>query len=230
MVKSRSHAMRLIHDGMIEIDGKVVKKPAKLVQPHAEVRILREYRYVGRGGDKLEAALEYFALNVRDKRCLDVGASTGGFTDCLLQYGASGVLAVDVGHDQLDARLAEDSRVRSMEGINARNLQADAFGERFEVMVADVSFISLTLVLPGMLGQAEKGCDLIALIKPQFELGSDALNRKGVVRSDALSHQAVDKVTAWVKETPGWKTQGVMDSPIRGGDGNREYLIYAKKD
>ena len=230
LVKSRSQALRLIREGAVVVNGQQVEKPAKLIASDAEVHLTREDRYVSRAGEKLAAALDHFGVQAQGRRCLDVGASTGGFTDCLLQHGAASVLAIDVGHDQMDPQLVADERVRCLEGINARTLEPDAFGERFDLMVVDVSFISLTLVLPGMVGQAVTGCDLIALIKPQFELGSDALNRKGVVRAEADTQHAVDKVTAWFRTAPGWKTQSVMDSPIRGGDGNREYLIYAKRD
>ncbi|MEM1156735.1 MAG: TlyA family RNA methyltransferase [Verrucomicrobiota bacterium] len=230
MAKSRTHAMRLIRDGVVEVNGRVVEKPSKQVELEAVVRVTRKDRYVGRGGKKLEAALRQYEVVVRDKCCLDVGASTGGFTDCLLQHGATDVLAIDVGHNQMSADLASDKRVRYIEGINARALQPSAFGQWFDIIVADVSFISLTLVLPGITAQAQEGCDLIALIKPQFELRSAALNRKGVVRSHELRLQAVDKVIAWFTSAQGWKTQGVMDSPIPGGNGNQEYLIYAKKN
>jgi len=230
MVKSRSQALRLIREGAVQVNGQQVEKPAKLISVDAEVCLTRQDPYVSRAGQKLEAALDHFGVQVQGKRCLDVGASTGGFTDCLLQADAAGVLAIDVGHGQMDSSLLADKRVRCLEGINARNLEPDTFGERFDLIVVDVSFISLTLVLPSLGGQAAVGCDLIALIKPQFELGSEALNRQGVVRSETETQRAVTKVTTWFRTAPEWKTQSVMDSPIRGGDGNREYLIYAKKD
>lgn len=230
LVKSRSQATRLIRAGFVMVDGQVVNKPSRTVTPEVEIQITRDDRYVGRGGEKLEAALEYFKISVEGRKCLDVGASTGGFTDCLLQHGAAEVLAIDVGHDQLDAGLRQDSRVKNIEGINARYLDPKAFGEAFEIIVADVSFISLILVLPGMVGQAAKDAELIALIKPQFELGSKALNRKGVVRKDELRKQAVKKVVTWFQNTDEWSMVGVTDSPITGGDGNREYLIYAKRN
>ncbi len=228
-VTSRSRATRLIREGQIKVNGKVVIKPAQLVLADAQIDLISEDRYVGRGGEKLAGALSHFNVRVAGKHCLDVGASTGGFTDCLLQHGASQVLALDVGHGQMDPSLLSDPRVRNLEGVNARYLEPRAFGEVFELLVADVSFISLTLVLPGMTAQAAPNSELIALIKPQFELGSDALNKKGVVRTDTLRQQAVQKVVSWFQSAESWKVAGVMDSPITGGDGNQEYLIYAKR-
>jgi 23S rRNA (cytidine1920-2'-O)/16S rRNA (cytidine1409-2'-O)-methyltransferase len=230
LVKSRSQATRLIRAGAVKVDGKHIDKPARMVTAKNLVELVRKERYVGRGGEKLEFALGNFNVQALGKNCLDVGASTGGFTDCLLQHGAAGVLAIDVGHDQMDAGLRQDPRVRCLEGINARQLESQAFGVEFDLMVCDVSFISLTLVLPGILGQAAEQAELIALIKPQFELASQALNRKGVVRSDSLRGQAVDKVVSWFRNIVDWKVCAVELSPVVGGDGNREYLLYAKRN
>lgn len=230
LVKSRSQALRLIREHCVTVDNVVVDKPSKQVHCKSQIEIDQVDRFVGRGGEKLAAALDEFRIDVTGKRCLDVGASTGGFTDCLLQNGASSVLAIDVGHGQLDRSLREDPRVRSLEKINARYLEPVFFGHRFEVIVTDVSFISLTLVLPGIVAQAAVGCDLIALIKPQFELSSDALDQRGIVRDAEMRKDAVEKVKNWFDMAVGWTVQGIIDSPIEGGDGNREFLIYAKQN
>jgi 23S rRNA (cytidine1920-2'-O)/16S rRNA (cytidine1409-2'-O)-methyltransferase len=181
-------------------------------------------RYVGRGGLKMEAALEAFGINPRDFLCLDVGASTGGFTDCLLQHGARRVVAVDVGHNQLDWRIRNDERVEVYEGVNARHLEPEAYGVLFDLIVMDVSFISATKVLPALVGQLKaEGGRLIVLIKPQFEVGRGEVGKGGIVTDAAAHARVVEEVNRAALDL-GLETRGVLDSPIRGADGNREFL------
>lgn len=231
LVSSRNRAARLIRAGAVTVSGVTVCKPSYLVGPREQVECHQTEPFVSRGGEKLAAALDHFSIDPVGSTCLDVGASTGGFTDCLLQRGAVSVCAVDVGHGQLDPKIAGDSRVRSLEGINARYLQPGELGAGFDLIVIDVSFISLTLVLAAVLSQAGPGTTrLIALIKPQFELDSEALNRKGIVKEARQRKRAVVRVVDSFVEFGPWSVKGHLESPIIGGDGNHEYLIYARKD
>ena len=184
-------------------------------------------RYVGRGGLKLEGALAHFSLDPGGLTCLDVWASTGGFTDCLLQHGAAKVYALDVGHGQLDWKIRSDPRVVVMEHCNARHLQAGDLPEKVQLAVADVSFISLTLVLPPVAALLTDGGMIVALIKPQFELSRAEVGRGGVVRDDAARQRAVDKIRDFALRL-GWNWGGVVDSPVAGADGNRELLCLLK--
>ena len=230
MTRSRKRATEAIRRGEISVNGRVIQKPAYLVDEADKVTGHIFEAYVSRAGEKLEAALEHFSVRVEQKRCLDVGASTGGFTDCLLQRKAQAIVAIDVGRGQINPAIAADERVTNYEGMNARHLRPGQLGAPFEIIVMDVSFISLTLVLPAVLEQASAGAELIALIKPQFELNSEALNAKGIVKSERLRSRAIDRLEAWFEERDDWQWRGVMESPITGGDGNQEYLLYATKN
>ena len=227
---SRTKAASLLTAGSVRIDGSVIRKPAFDVDPDVphEVEIAEDCPYVGRGGLKLEAALDRFGLDVRGMRALDVGASTGGFTSCLLKRGAAQVCAVDCGTGQLHPSLREDPRVRSLENCNARYLTGDMVGFVPDLIVMDVSFISQTLILPALFPILKQGGALVTLVKPQFECGRGALNRKGLVRDPKDRASAVAKVTECCRSL-GFRVTSTMESPISGGDGNLEYLLYAVK-
>lgn len=236
LAKSRSRAAQLITGGFVAVNGKVVAKSSYDVTETDEVRLLgEEHRYVGRGGMKLEGALDRFHLDVRGLICADIGASTGGFTDCLLQRGAAHVYAVDSGHGQLDPKLANDSRVTNIEGCNARYLTVEQLsitgpcGERCQCAVSDLSFISQTLVLPAVSGILVDDAIYIALIKPQFECGREAVGRGGLVK-DKRQHIAAIKRVMESAVLSGLAPCGIMKSPITGGDGNTEFLMYAVKN
>lgn len=228
MVDSRSRAIDLIRQGVVRVNGQEIEKPAFQVSPDDVIELVAGPKYVSRSGGKLEAALDHFQVTVSGWDCLDVGASTGGFTDCLLKCGARSVLAMDVGHGQIHPSLRSDPRVRVVEGLNARTLKPQHWENAFDLVVIDVSFISLTLVLPAVLTQAEKpGSQLIALIKPQFESRPEDLNRKGIVKSEGIRHKALEKITNWLGKTTHWQTKGIIDSPLPGSDGNIEFLLHA---
>jgi 23S rRNA (cytidine1920-2'-O)/16S rRNA (cytidine1409-2'-O)-methyltransferase len=220
---SREKAQRVIMAGGIFSGGTRLEKPSQTFSDDTPLEVRAADRYVGRGGHKLEAALQKFAIDPSGWVCLDVGASTGGFTDCLLQHGAAKVYALDVGHGQLDWKIRNDPRVVVMEHCNARHLQPGDLPEKVRLAVADVSFISLTLVLPPVADVLTDGGMMVALIKPQFELSRAEVGRGGVVRDDALRHKAVEKIRAFASGL-GWTWRGVTDSPIAGADGNREFL------
>jgi len=227
LADSRTKAQALIMAGAVLVSEQRAEKPSDLVEPGVPIRIKGAddpaARYVGRGGLKLEAALREFAIDVRDQLCLDVGASTGGFTDCLLQHGARRVLAIDVGHNQLDWRLRNDPRVEVREGVNARHLQKQDFAERFDVVVMDVAFISATKVLPAIVPLLNTGGRLIVLIKPQFEVGRGEVGKGGIVR-EPEKHQRVIAEVNQAAEDLGLKVRGLIESPISGADGNIEFL------
>ncbi len=221
---SREKAQRLIMAGGIFSGGTRLDKASQTLPDDTPLEVRAAERYVGRGGLKLEGALAHFALDPAGLTCLDVGASTGGFTDCLLQHGAAKVYALDVGHGQLDWKIRSDPRVVVMEHCNARHLQAGDLPEKVQLAVADVSFISLTLVLPPMAGLLTDGGMIVALIKPQFELSRAEVGRGGVVRDDGARQRAVDKIRDFATRL-GWSWGGVVDSPVAGADGNRELLV-----
>ncbi len=226
--ESRTRASRLISEGKVLFDGRLVSKPSEEIYGEEHrVEITECDRYVSRGGLKLEAAIKEFGIDVSGKRCIDVGASTGGFTDCLLQNGAEHVLAVDSGRGQLHAKIANDPRVTSLEGYNAREMSCDRLGV-FDIAVMDVSFISQTLIHRALSNVLSDGADFISLIKPQFEAGKQALNKKGIVKDSKDREAAVLRVceSAYIC---GFELCGLTSSPIEGGDGNREYLAYFKK-
>lgn len=214
----------MIDEGIVELDGKLVTKPSVEASEESSVRIIGEtLRYVSRGGLKLERALDVFSVNVSGLDCIDIGASTGGFTDCLLQRGAAHVRCVDVGRSQLDRSLLADERVRSFEGVNARYLSPEDIGGRCELAVCDVSFISLTLILPAAAGLLCEGGRFIALIKPQFEAGRANIGKNGIVKDRNVHAEVISRVLDFA-ETVGLYCFGLTSSPICGGDGNREYL------
>jgi 23S rRNA (cytidine1920-2'-O)/16S rRNA (cytidine1409-2'-O)-methyltransferase len=229
LAETRSRAADLIRRGCVTVEGKAELKPGAQVSAGDELAVSSEASsYVSRGALKLEAALGAFGFDPEGRVALDIGASTGGFTEVLLARGVAKVYAVDVGSGQLHAKLRTDPRVISLEGIDARNLDRSAIAEEVSAIVADVSFISLTLALPQALGLAAPGAWLVALVKPQFEAGRASVGKGGIVRSEAARQQAVEKVRAWL-QAAGWEIAGAIDSPIRGGSGNQEYLIGARR-
>ena len=225
---SRQRAQRAILAGDILVSERVFDKPGSLVRSDAPIRVVATERYVSRGGYKLEAALDRFGIDPTGRRCLDIGASTGGFTDCLLQRGASEVTAVDVGHNQLAWKIRSDSRVKVFEGINARFLSAERFGANFSLAVADVSFISLTLVLGPMFECLDETGEIVVLIKPQFELDAKRVDKGGVVRSAINRAAAVERIQNFVTGQLGRQWLGVIESPILGTKGNQEFLAWLR--
>jgi 23S rRNA (cytidine1920-2'-O)/16S rRNA (cytidine1409-2'-O)-methyltransferase len=223
---SRSRARDQVLRGCVLINGLPARKASQNVSDADLIAMGDDgAHYVSRAALKLVHALDAFGLSPKDKSCLDVGASTGGFTQVLLERGAAHVTALDVGHGQLHPVLAGNGRVTVLEGVNAREYTPDA---ATNLIVCDVSFISLKTALPLILDTVQAGCQLIALIKPQFEVGRDLLPRDGIVKDDAL-HAAVSQETSRFLDSWGWRVQGILDSPITGGDGNREFLIAATK-
>ncbi len=223
LIESREKAQRAIMAALVLVNGQPATKAGMSVAADAEITLAGREKYVGRGGLKLEGALDSFGIDPTGRVCIDVGSSTGGFTDCLLQRGAAKVYAVDVGHGQLDWRLRQDGRVEVREGVNARYLHPGEFVPRPTLAVADLSFISLTLVLPAVFELVEPGSDMVVLIKPQFELGREDVGRGGIVRDDEARLRAVTKVRAFV-ESSGREWLGFRESPITGRDGNVEFL------
>ena len=216
--------------GAVLVNEQLIHKPSELFSHHANIRIKESaiQRYVSRGGIKLEAALREFHVNVSGLVCLDVGASTGGFTDCLLQHGAKRVVALDVGHNQLDWKIRNDSRVEVREAVNARHLRADAFDEKFDLITIDVSFISLTKILPAVVPLLINRGHIVALIKPQFEVGKGEVGKGGIVK-DPLQHQRVIGEVNTFAESLGLKVAGIIESPIQGADGNVEFLALYER-
>lgn len=231
LVATRSRARDLVRRGLVRVGSAVADKPAQTVRGSDEI-VLADGAgaHVSRGAEKLIAALDAFDLDPSGRIALDVGASTGGFTEILLARGAARVYAVDVGRGQLHGSFADDDRVVSLEGTDSRTLDSILIPEPVGAIAADVSFISLTLALPAALARAAPGCWLAALIKPQFEAGRDAVGKGGIVRDAAKRDAAVAKVRDWLAAQPGWRVLGVIGSPIAGGSGNREYLIGAIHD
>ncbi len=222
--ESRERAQRALMAGRVFVAGQRLEKPGTRVPVDSEVEVRGGEKYVSRGGLKLEAALDAFGVDPTGKVCLDVGASTGGFTDCLLQRGAVRVHALDVGHGQLHWRIRSDERVREREKINCRNLGFDDIGERVAIAVADVSFISLTLIVPPAFELIEPDGVMVVLVKPQFELSRDQVGRGGIVTDPVVRYSAVEKIERFVEETMGRTWAGVIESPITGTNGNVEYL------
>jgi len=226
---TRSRARDLIKRGLVKVDGVVVVKPAQLILETASLDVTGDAnRYVSRGAEKLIKALDVFGFDTDGRISLDVGASTGGFTQVLLERGASHVWCVDVGQGQLSADIKDNPRVSNLEGTDARGLSPEVIVEPVLAIVADVSFISLSKALPAALKLAAQGCWLIALIKPQFEAGPVAVGKGGVVRGEAARARTVECVRDWIEVQPGWAVSGVTQSPIEGGDGNIEFLIGAE--
>jgi len=221
---SREAAVRMILAGEVTVNGVMVDKPAKAVSVDAHIEIVQHAsRFVSRGGEKLEAALAVCSIDPRDAVCLDVGCSTGGFTDCLLQHGAARVYAVDVGYGQFDWRLRQDPRVVLIERTNVRYLEPSVIPERIGLTVIDVSFISLTKVFPPVLRFSTLGARVIALIKPQFEVGKGQVGRGGVVRDEAQRQEVLQRILRFAEEL-GMRVVKSINSPIKGKKGNQEYL------
>ncbi len=227
--ESREKAQRLILAGRVRVDGQPAGKPGQPVRADAATEIMEPERFVSRGGEKLEAAFGKFPLNVAGKTGADLGASTGGFTDCLLQHGAARVYAVDVGRAQLHPRIAQDPRVIVKDGINARALEPADFPQPLDFVTADVSFISLTKILRVAAAVLKPGGDLVTLIKPQFEAGREAVGRGGVVRDPAVHQAVIERVRRYGTEEAGLEWRGICPSPLRGPAGNVEFLAWWRK-
>jgi 23S rRNA (cytidine1920-2'-O)/16S rRNA (cytidine1409-2'-O)-methyltransferase len=233
LAPSRERAQALILAGRVLIADQKIEKAGALVNSAAVVRLLGEdLRYVSRGGLKLEHALEHWKIDVRGKTCVDVGASTGGFTDCLLQHGAGRVIAIDTGYGQMHARLRADARVRLLERTNARYLKPEDLGKAADLVAMDVSFISATLVLPAVVHaiRANSGArplQAVVLVKPQFEAGREQVGKGGIVREPAAQQAAVERVRG-AMQMLGFGRLEVIESPILGGEGNREFLLYGR--
>jgi 23S rRNA (cytidine1920-2'-O)/16S rRNA (cytidine1409-2'-O)-methyltransferase len=239
LVASRERGQAMILAGKVLVNQQKIEKAGTAVEPDANIRLLADdLKYVSRGGLKLEFALKHWKVTVARRICLDVGTSTGGFTDCLLQHGAARVIAVDTGYGQIDMKLRQDPRVRLLEKTNARYLKPEDLGENFDLIVMDVSFISATLVLPPVLKAAlppeahpsrKPGPtpELIVLVKPQFEVGREHVGKGGIVRDEAAQLSAVKRVRCTVSDQ-GAHEIDVIDSPILGAEGNREFLLHAR--
>ncbi|MGI9609120.1 MAG: TlyA family RNA methyltransferase, partial [Acidimicrobiia bacterium] len=228
LVASRSQAQQAIADGRIELEGIVAQKSSTMVTGEASIRVIGEPdKYVSRGGLKLEAALTSFPIEVAGAKTLDVGASTGGFTDCLLQHGALSVTAVDVGYGQLDWKLRNDERVEVYERLNFRHADPAQLGAPFGVVVADLSFISLRTVAAALRNMGDDNTHYVLLVKPQFEVGKEQVGKGGIVRDPALHGSALSAVAAGLDEH-GIGAAGAVPSPITGAKGNREFLLWAK--
>jgi 23S rRNA (cytidine1920-2'-O)/16S rRNA (cytidine1409-2'-O)-methyltransferase len=223
---SREQAKRLVLAGEVRSGDRVVDKPSAKLPEDAPLELKEKPRYVGRGGLKLEAALDDFHIDPAGWICIDVGASTGGFTDCLLQRGAARVHAVDVGTNQLVWKLRNDPRVVVKEQFNARHMVPEDIGEKVRLAVMDLSFISLTKVLPAVFGVLEADGSVVCLIKPQFELQREDISKGGIVRDPALHQRAIEKIRDFVTGEHGMEWRGVIPSPITGTDGNQEFLAW----
>jgi 23S rRNA (cytidine1920-2'-O)/16S rRNA (cytidine1409-2'-O)-methyltransferase len=231
LVESRTRAQALILAGKVFSGERRIAKAGESLAPGAALEVRgQDHPWVSRGGLKLEHALNQFGLSPQGRVCLDVGASTGGFTDVLLAHGAAKVHAVDVGHGQLAWKLRTDARVVVHEKTNARYLSRDIVAEPIEALVCDASFIGLATLLPAPLALCTHGAWAVALIKPQFEAGPAEVGRKGVVRDPVVRATVCDRVRSWWSALPGWRVLGVAESPITGPEGNREFLIAAAKD
>ena len=225
--ESRARAQSAISAGLVLVDGVAIQKSSSTISPNAEIIATAEHPWVSRGGVKLAAGLDEFGIDPRDQFCLDIGASTGGFTDVLLNRQARHVVAVDVGHDQFHKGLSGNRRVTLFEGTDARTLKPSDFTELPSLIVVDVSFISLSIVLPPVLALGLSKAKLVALIKPQFEVGR-AFLKKGIVKDEFARNESVARIESQLT-TLGWHVIGLMPSPIAGGDGNIEFLIAAEK-
>jgi len=231
LAETRAAAQRLVMAGLVFSNDRRLDKPGVSLAADAPVEVRGQpHPYVSRGGLKLEKGLDHFAIPVEGRTALDVGSSTGGFTDCLLQRGAAKVYAVDVGTNQLAWKLRSDPRVVSMEQTNIRDVTRAEIPEPMDLIVCDASFIGLRTALPNALMLAGPGAHLVALIKPQFEVGKGRVGKGGIVREPELHQEVVDTITRWLAEQPGWSVLGVTGSPITGADGNKEFLIAGRFD
>jgi 23S rRNA (cytidine1920-2'-O)/16S rRNA (cytidine1409-2'-O)-methyltransferase len=229
LATSRTDAQELIDLGRVTVGGGPALKAARMVDPGEPLEVTRPAtRFVSRGGEKLDAALEAFALDVSGLRVLDAGASTGGFTDCVLQRGATSVVAVDVGHGQLHERIRADKRVMSHERCNVRTVDLGTLGAPFDLVVGDLSFISLRLVLAQLVGACQPGGDLVLLVKPQFEAGRAEVSKGRGIVTDPVVHERVKLEIAEALVVAGAPPFGWIDSPLLGADGNREFLVHAR--
>ena len=230
LAESREKAKRLILSGQVLVDGQPAPKPGHTLAPDKEITLKESERFVSRGGDKLEGAMETFPIELTGKVCLDIGSSTGGFTDCMLQHGALKVYAVDVGKGQLHWKLREDPRVTVMEGVNARYLTPSDLPEPADFASIDTSFISLTNILPAVKELLKPGGEIVSLIKPQFEAGKEDVNKgRGVITNPAIHAAVVSKVRKFGTEELGLEWLGLSTSPLKGPKGNVEFLAYWKK-
>lgn len=229
LAESREKAQRLIRAGQVRVNGQTATKPGQPCPMVAEVTLEALPRFVGRGGEKLAAAFAAFPLHVAGAVCVDVGASTGGFTDCLLQHGARRVYAVDVGKGQLHWNLRRDPRVTVFEGVNARHLNVSDFDETPVFASIDVSFISLTKILPAVTTILAAGGEVVTLIKPQFEAGREQVGKGGVVRDPSVHAQVVERVRQFGESMLGWQWLGYLASPLKGPAGNVEFLAHWRK-
>lgn len=227
LAESRERAQALILAGYVLVNGQKATKPGHGVAGDAAIEVTERMPYVSRGGYKLAGALDHWGIGVAGKMCLDVGASTGGFTDCLLQRGAARVWAIDVGHGQLDWKIRNDPRVVVREGLNARALPPAEFPEKFDLAVCDASFISTTMLIPAMVPLLKTGGEMILLVKPQFEVERGQVGKGGIVREPEL-HQAACGRVRGAAEAQGFATD-IIESPILGAEGNREFLLYARR-
>lgn len=231
LAASRARARDAIRRGHVKVDGLTVTKPSLNVPPESVITLDDPAAdYVSRAGLKLEFALDTFAIAVAGRTAVDLGASTGGFTEALLRRGAAHVVAIDVGHGQLHPRIRADERVTVIEGLNARDLEREDIGGRhFDLLVADVSFITLRLALPPALELAEPGTNAVFLVKPQFEAGREAIAKNGLLRDPDSAPAVAEAVRAWLDEQPDWRAVDLIPSPIAGGDGNHEFLLAGVK-
>jgi 23S rRNA (cytidine1920-2'-O)/16S rRNA (cytidine1409-2'-O)-methyltransferase len=227
LAPTREKAQALVMAGAVLVDGRKAAKPGQPVDAGSHLEVLAQPPFVGRGGVKLEAAIEHFGIPVAGRICLDIGASTGGFTDCLLQRGASRVHAVDVGSGQLDWKIRSDARVVVHEKLNARYLRPEDIGESIDLAVCDVSFISVTLILPAVVPLLQSSGEMVILVKPQFEAGKGQVGKGGIVREPELHQAACRRVDEAVRHL-GFET-AIMESPILGAEGNREFLLYGHR-
>lgn len=229
LAESRTLAQCLIREGKVRVEGRPNPKPGNQYPDDIGIEVEQDNRFVSRGGWKLEGAFAHFGFSVEGLSCLDVGASAGGFTDCLLQHGAARVAAVDVGHDQLHPRMRNDPRVWVREGFNARLMRPEDLPFVPDFAVCDVSFISLRLILPPMASVVRPGAGLVTLIKPQFEAGREQVGKGGVVREEAVRQAVVEEIRRFGTETLGLSWEGVCPSPIKGPAGNIEFTAYWRK-
>jgi 23S rRNA (cytidine1920-2'-O)/16S rRNA (cytidine1409-2'-O)-methyltransferase len=226
---SRTEAQSAIRAGLVKVDGEVLVKPSKNITDGVVIEYQRPHPFVSRGGVKLAAALDHFDLSPDGLTCLDIGASTGGFTEVLLAGGAALVYAVDVGHGQMHPRIRRDERVIVRDGVNARDLSAAHMPHAPQAIVADVSFIGLKLALPPALDMAAPGAWAVALVKPQFEVGRDWVSKGGIVRDVKMQKEAVADIKQFISSQSRWSVIGHIESPILGGEGNREFFVAAQK-
>jgi 23S rRNA (cytidine1920-2'-O)/16S rRNA (cytidine1409-2'-O)-methyltransferase len=225
---SRARAQGAVKAGLVKCDGKVLAKVSRTVEEDCEIEVLGDvHPFVSRAGMKLDHALQHFDIDIAGRTVLDVGASTGGFCDVCLRRDVAMIYAVDVGHNQLHSIIAKDARVISLEGVNGRTLDKTIIPKNIDLLVSDVSFISLEKTLPASMALCRAPADLVVLIKPQFEVGSDNLGKGGIVKDPALHIKTCDRLRNFVNAKDGWQVQDIINSPISGSDGNIEFLMWA---